>query len=70
MARTKREYFYAGYEVITEDLRIGIVDHQLPNFDVVVRFHTPPWPFAEIVVKRPSELKKVSLFDQAEEAPL
>lgn len=66
----KQKYFFAGYEVITDDLRIGIVDHQLPNFDVVVRFHTPPWPFAEIAVKKPSELKQVSMFTQMEDALL
>jgi hypothetical protein len=68
MARTKREYFFAGYEVITDDLRVGIVDHQLPNYDVVVRFHTPPWPFAEIAIKKPNQLKRVSVFAELEEA--
>lgn len=66
----KQKYFFAGYEVITNDLRIGIVDHQLPNYDVVVRFHTPPWPFAEILVKKPSELTPVSMFANMEEALL
>lgn len=42
-----RGFILSGTEVITEDLRVGIVDRYDSEDVVVVRFHSPPWPFAE-----------------------
>jgi hypothetical protein len=57
----KNQYLYEGTEVVTDDLRIGFVDKMHSPDRVVVRFHSAPWPFAEIVVKQRCQLKEVPI---------
>lgn len=64
----KQKYFFSGYDVTLADGRIGIVDHQLANYDVVVRVYDKCWPFAEMRIEKPSALERVSVFEQMEEA--
>lgn len=64
----KQKYFFSGYDVTLADGRVGVVDHQLPNYDVVVRVYDGVWPFAEWRIEKPSKLERVSVFDQMEEA--
>jgi len=52
--------------VVTDDLRIGFVDKMHSPDRVVVRFHSAPWPFPEIVVKQRCQLIKVPIeYDEA-----
>ena len=57
----KNQYLYEGTEVVTDDLRIGFVDKMHSPDRVVVRFHSPPWPFPEMVVKQRCQLKEVPI---------
>ena len=64
----KTKYFFSGYDVTLADGRVGVVDCQLPNYDVVVRVYDNVWPFAELRIEKPSKLERVSVFEQMEEA--
>lgn len=64
----KTKYFFSGYDVTLRDGRKGVVDHQLNNFDVVVRVYENNWPFAEMRIEKPKDLERVSVFEQYEEA--
>jgi hypothetical protein len=66
----KTKYFFSGYDVTLSDGRVGIVDHQLPNYDVLVRVYDGVWPFAEMRIEKPKDLERVSVFDSMEEALL
>jgi hypothetical protein len=66
----KPKYFFSGYDVTLRDGRVGVVDHQLPNYDVAVRVYESNWPFAEWRIEKPKDLERVSVFDSMEEALL
>jgi hypothetical protein len=57
----KNQYLYEGTEVVTDDLRIGFVDKMYSPDRVIVRFHSPPWPFPEMAIKQRCQLKEVPI---------
>lgn len=63
----KNQYLYEGTEVVTDDLRIGFVDKMHSPDRVVVRFHSAPWPFAELAIKQRKQLHEVPI--EFEDAP-
>lgn len=63
----KTGYLIAGTEVITDELRVATVDWHYNDSKVVIRYHSPPWPFPEIDVKTRCQLTEVAL--QLEDAP-
>ncbi len=69
MSRGSRKHTFLpeGTEVITDELRVAIVDGYLDETLVRVRYHSPPWPFPEIDIKDRCHLTPVEL--QYEEAP-
>lgn len=67
MASIKNDYLHTGTEVITDEFRVAIVDTQWSNDRVIVRYHSPPWPFPEWDTKTRRQLTRVPI--QYEEAP-
>lgn len=57
----KKEYLFEGTEVVTDDLRIGYVDKMYSPDRIIVRFHSPPWPFPEMVTKKRCQLHKIPI---------
>lgn len=57
----KNSYLFEGTEVVTEDLRVGFVDKMYSADRVVVRFHTPPWPFPEMFEYQRCQLREVPI---------
>lgn len=66
MGKKKLGFLFAGTEVVTEDLRIAVVDMHWSDDNVVVRYHYANWPFPEIDVKSRKQLTQVQ--QQYEEA--
>ncbi len=57
----KKNFFYEGTEVVTDDYRIGIVDCHHNDDCIVLRYHNPLWPFAEIGIKTRSQLTEIAV---------
>lgn len=45
--RRKLGFLYQGTEVVTDDMRIAVVDMHYSNDNVAIRYHNPLWPFPE-----------------------
>lgn len=56
-----------GTEVITDEYRIAVVDTHWSNDRVVLRYHSPPWPFPEWDEKPRGRLTEIPV--QYEDAP-
>ena len=67
MRKKKLSFLYSGTEVITDELRIGVVDMHHSDSNVVIRYHSPPWPFPEWDRKKRSDLTPIEF--EVEEAP-
>jgi uncharacterized protein YqiB (DUF1249 family) len=64
--RKQSQVFGIGTEVITDDLRIAVVERQRYDKSVIIRYHTPPWPFPEMDVKMANQLTRVKFdFEEA-----
>lgn len=61
MAKKKLSFLFVGTEVVTNDLRIAVVDMHHSNERVVIRYHNPLWPFPEWDEKRRAELTPVEI---------
>lgn len=45
--KRKLGFLYCGTEVVTDDMRIAVVDTHHSGDNVVIRYHNPLWPFPE-----------------------
>lgn len=61
MGKKKLSFLYCGTEVVTNDLRIAVVDAHHSNERVVIRYHNPLWPFPEWDEKRRIDLVPVQI---------
>jgi len=57
--RQKLGFLYQGTEVVTDDMRIAVVDMHYSNDNVAVRYHNPLWPFPEWDSKTRKQLTPV-----------
>jgi hypothetical protein len=67
MKKRDKSFLHEGTEVVTDDLRIAIVDRHTSDSRVAIRYHYPPWPFPEWDFKSRCQLTRVPI--QYEEAP-
>ena len=67
MKSKNNSFLRSGTEVVTDDLRIGFVEQMYSADRVMIRFHTPPWPFPEIDIKKRCQLHEIPI--EYEEAP-
>lgn len=65
--RKKLTFLYQGTEVITDDLRVAVVDTHHTNERVTVRYHYDGWPFPEWGEKKRCQLTETAI--EYEEAP-
>jgi len=67
MKKRDKSFLHEGTEVVTDELRIAIVDTQWSNNHIKIRYHYQHWPFPEWDVKSRCQLTRVPI--QYDEAP-
>ena len=67
MKKRDKSFLHMGTEVVTNELRVAIVDTHTSNSNISIRYHSPPWPFPEWDIKSRCQLTRVPI--QYEDAP-
>lgn len=59
MKRSAKSFLFEGTEVIDDEFRVAHVDQHYNSGKVILRYHSPPWPFAEIGIKQRCQVHEI-----------
>ena len=61
MKRDNKGYLPMGVEVVTDELRVAVVDAYHTETRIAIRYHNPLWPFPEWDIKTRCQLTPVPI---------